>query len=782
MASKKSKKNEEAEVFKNDDELIDSLLVDLTSEFGEGTMLLDGDGAGAEVTAWIPSGSPALDFYLGGGWAGGRVVEIFGPESNGKCLTADTKVLTPVGYKSIADVFKEKGLEPNLGMKTVEVTYPLVNRYGKVENTTHFTINGKRKVKKLVTRTGSEIKGTYRHPLLVVNNYGVMVWKHIEDIVEGDFLVLRRGDNISSEESNDSITEEQAIVLGALVADGYFGKHEVTFTKNNAELMKIVRDVAPTLVGLDKTKENFNANTENERASYVRFSGKQATESFYNEYGFVRGVAKDKCVPKQVKFGSVAIQKAFIKGYLDCESNISNGQLSVTSASKELLKDIKLMLQNIGVISFLSLSTKPSTKEKYPDKDYWHLSISGADLQRYENTIGFYSEYRKQQYNTNKPEAKGTNHDSIPNIGSLAYSFYNSVSSKTRKRDVNGVSLRSDSFERNKELGVTRKRLEALLQLDGDKHLKELLAVYLDENFYFDKVTIVEELGELPTFDFAMEETHSFIAEGIVSHNTTVALHAIAETQKMGGIGIFLDTEHALDKRRAKSIGVDLKRLIYAQPETMEKLFEYVERTVELIAKKSPDKLITIVWDSVAATPTETEVEGEYGDAVMGIHARIMSQAFRKITAKISKYKVLFICINQIRDKIGGVSWGEKSNTFGGRALKFYATQRVDVRKVGNYKEGEVIKGIKCEATIKKNKVAPPFGVAKFNILFRDEYGGIDPYTSLLEDGFEKGMFGSSKGWYDIDGKKYRVADAVELLENDAELWKKLVDTYMSMS
>jgi recombination protein RecA len=262
---------------------------------------------------------------------------------------------------------------------------------------------------------------------------------------------------------------------------------------------------------------------------------------------------------------------------------------------------------------------------------------------------------------------------------------------------------------------------------------------------------------------------------------TTVALHAIAETQKMGGIGVFLDTEHALDKRRAKAIGVDLKRLVYAQPGTMEQLFEYVESMVQKLAQKAPDKLITIVWDSVASTPTEKELEGDYGETGFLDHSRIMSQAFRKITKIISKHKVLFICINQIRDKIG-VTFGDKTATFGGRALKFYATIRLDVRRVATYKEKEVVKGISCEATVKKNKVAPPFGVAKFNILFREEFGGIDPFVSLLEDGFEKGMFGKSKGWFDIGGKNYRKEDAVELLEGDEELWKTMVDTYLSLA
>lgn len=261
---------------------------------------------------------------------------------------------------------------------------------------------------------------------------------------------------------------------------------------------------------------------------------------------------------------------------------------------------------------------------------------------------------------------------------------------------------------------------------------------------------------------------------------TTVALHAIAETQKAGGTAIFLDTEHALDKRRAKAIGVDLKRLIYAQPETMEDLFEYVEFIIDKIKERDPNRKVTIVWDSVAATPTKSEIDGEYGDAVMGIHARIMSQAFRKITKKISSNKILFICINQVRDKMN-VTWGEKTSTFGGRALKFFATQRIEVVRIGNYKEGNEIKGIQCQATIKKNKVAPPFGVAEFNILFDEENAGMDAIGSLLDGGFEVGLFGQSKGWYEIEDKKYRKAEARQYLKEHPEKLQAYIDTLLSL-
>lgn len=258
---------------------------------------------------------------------------------------------------------------------------------------------------------------------------------------------------------------------------------------------------------------------------------------------------------------------------------------------------------------------------------------------------------------------------------------------------------------------------------------------------------------------------------------TSFALEALANTQKDGGIGIFLDTEHALDKSWAVKLGVDLKKLVYVQPETMEDLFDYVDSTVELIAKKAPDKLITIVWDSVAATPTKSEIEGEYGESVMGIHARIMSQAFRKITKRISKHNVLFICLNQIRSKIG-VSFGNPHETFGGKALKFYSTIRMEVRKVATRKDG---RGIDVKVKIVKNKVAPPFGETQVILSSNAPVYGIDRYSAVLTEGFEAGMFGTAKGWYEIDGKKYRLADGVDFLRENDDKLKLYEDTLLSM-
>lgn len=257
---------------------------------------------------------------------------------------------------------------------------------------------------------------------------------------------------------------------------------------------------------------------------------------------------------------------------------------------------------------------------------------------------------------------------------------------------------------------------------------------------------------------------------------TTVALHAAVECQKMGGVVVFLDTEHALNKKRAKDIGVNLKKMIYVQPETMEKTFEYVEGIVEKINKVNSERPILIIWDSVAASPTNAEIDGEYDDQHVASGARVMSLSLRKINKVINHSKTCFMCINQTREKVG-VTFGEKSGTPMGRALKFYASIRFEVVKTQQYKEGSAVAGIVCQGTAKKNKVAPPFGKAIFNILFAREDAGIDGIGTLLDRGYDLGIFGDSKGYYAIGEKKFRKADARRFLKANPDELKVFYDT-----
>lgn len=226
------------------------------------------------------------------------------------------------------------------------------------------------------------------------------------------------------------------------------------------------------------------------------------------------------------------------------------------------------------------------------------------------------------------------------------------------------------------------------------------------------------------------------------SGKTTVCLHAIAEVQKKGGVAAFIDVEHALDPVRAKNIGINLDDLLISQPDYGEQALEIAET---LVRSGGVD---IVVIDSVAALVPKSEIEGNMGDAQMGVQARLMSQAMRKLTAALSKTKTLMIFTNQIRMKIG-VMFGSPETTTGGNALKFYASQRLDIRRIGNIQEGDKIVGSRHRVKVKKNKVAPPFRVAEFDM---DE-NGISRVGDVVDIGLEKGVLERSGSFYKYKGE-----------------------------
>lgn len=228
------------------------------------------------------------------------------------------------------------------------------------------------------------------------------------------------------------------------------------------------------------------------------------------------------------------------------------------------------------------------------------------------------------------------------------------------------------------------------------------------------------------------------------SGKTTVALHAVAEVQKRGGIAGFIDAEHALDPVYAKNIGVDIDNLYISQPDNGEQALEITETMVRSGA------VDIVIVDSVAALVPKAEIDGDMGDAHVGLQARLMSQALRKLTAVISKSNCIVIFINQLREKVG-IMFGNPETTTGGRALKFYSSVRLDVRRIESLKQGGEVIGNRTRIKVVKNKVAPPFKEAEFDIMFGE---GISRVGDLLDLAAEKDVINKSGAWYAYNGEK----------------------------
>ena len=250
------------------------------------------------------------------------------------------------------------------------------------------------------------------------------------------------------------------------------------------------------------------------------------------------------------------------------------------------------------------------------------------------------------------------------------------------------------------------------------------------------------------------------------SGKTTLAIHAIAEAQKCGGIAAFIDAEHAFDRFYAKKLGVDIENLYISQPDNGEQALEIADHLIRSGA------IDIIVIDSVAALTPKSEIEGEMGESKMGLQARLMSQALRKLTANINRTNTTCFFINQLREKIG-VMFGNPETTTGGNALKFYASVRVDIRRIGQLKEGEDIQGNRTRVKVVKNKLAPPFRKAEFDIL----YGlGISKTGELIDMGVDLNILKKSGSWFSYgDTRLGQGRDAVKnLLRDNPELSEEI--------
>ena len=327
------------------------------------------------------------------------------------------------------------------------------------------------------------------------------------------------------------------------------------------------------------------------------------------------------------------------------------------------------------------------------------------------------------------------------------------------------------SIEVNKEKDRTNSLENALKQIGSrfDKGPGEKAIMRMGDK-------VLEKIPSIPTGSLGLDIALGIggLPKGRVveiygpesSGKTTLTLEVIAQCQKLGGTAAFIDAEHALDPVYAERLGVNVEELLISQPDTGE---EALEITDILVHSGGVDVLVI---DSVAALVPKAEIEGEMGDSHMGLQARLMSQALRKITGNVKKSNTLVIFINQIRHKIG-VMFGSPETTSGGNALKFYASCRLDIRRIGTVKEGDEVVGNETRVKVVKNKVSPPFKQAEFQIIYNK---GINRLGELLDRGSDLGILEKAGSWYSLEGEKIGQgkAKAVEFLQENPKIAKKI--------
>lgn len=437
------------------------------------------------------------------------------------CLPAHTNILTTTGYKTFSEILEEAGLSEDSpeGYHGNPKGIKLINRYGEPEEPSDITVNGTSSINKITTERGYNISVTDTHPLMTIDNTGSFKWKKSKDIEEGDWIVLRQGDNVYEENSSSDITEEDAYVLGMLIADGYLATESmIMFTNNQEELIKLFMEYFKENIGLNPRKV---IDSESQSGTYdCTIQHKEHVVAYKNKYGLESALSKGKEVPYSIRTAPKNIQKAFITGYLECEMFLGTGQgtklgIEVTSASKKLIEQVHIMLLNLGIVSTL----REKVVKGYEHNWYGRIMVGVEETEKLLNMLEFRTATRNQSkkefftvFNSKKRNNQGQR---VPYGKELANEYWQSSKTPYEKR----AELRKH-FHTPKYISKVRLRDGLLKYPDGDSSLLSKLMELTKEEYVFSRVTNIEKLESEPTFDFHMPKTNSYIAEGIINHNS----------------------------------------------------------------------------------------------------------------------------------------------------------------------------------------------------------------------------------------------------------------------
>lgn len=741
----------------------------------------------------LPTGSLVIDYLIGGeenffgvapcpGLPRGRITQLWGHESAGKCLSSDTLVLTSdSGYRTIADIFASEGVSidtvvPDGQDVSFERRVPLINRYGQVEYTKNFTCNGVRDVYEITTASGAKIRNTANHPHLTMDESGNWTFVETSNLTVGSYMIRHRGDLDTSQPIEADL---ESYVIGAMVADAWYGEEMVSLTNDDPDVLSAVSMMGPSLLGGIPSVHLIKG----KNSTKLGFGRKKAVRSFYDRLGITPGVAKTKVVPARfLSTDNTSEIVGFLQGYFDCEMSIEVDKcnLEVSSASRDLLAQVQLMLSRLGITGRIA----PKKVKNYPDNEYWRLSVSGEDGRKYAQIVGTRSAVRRPLVDAVRTfESNGsTNHDSVPNVSHLIRTMYKT---KTRNRAMH--HLCADYMTGRARL--TNDRLSKILAAFPDEQgveIDRLREIHAKSSlYYYDPIVSIKAVGQEPTFDFEMESTASFIANGFVTHNTTLALTAAAETCRNGGCVLYVDWENDIVPDYAAALGVpidDPDKFLLAQPESLEEGM----KLIKLFVQAGVD---LVVIDSVGAAVPQAIKDRDIKDvgeqSRIGLNAQRWSEFLPDLKGEAQKTGTVILGISQVRQKMstGPGNYGPSTAPQGGEAWKFYSALRLELRRITNEKsnihntltskkEERVIGGV-IKAKVVKCKLSSSQGREE---VFYIRWGeGIDDLRSVIEIAAAHGIIKKQGAWFQFGEKRMQGIEQVRAyFRSNAEAFAEL--------
>lgn len=667
---------------------LEDFLASMNSSFGEGSVMILGN-ENVHAVECNPVGVFSIDDALGGGFAKGRIIEIYGPESSGKAQPLYSNILTPKGFVKMGDV--------KLGQ---EICTP----DGEVSTITGIFPQGKKGIYEVTFDDKSKVRCCKEHLWFVNTRYSdlgevMSLEQIIKHGVSSEYGVRKfKVPTINPVKfSEESPLPLDPYLFGFLLGDGC--NTRTSFSTADEEILTIIQNIIDDedynlkFKKLDGSKYDYGISKK------IKGRGKNIVSKVLFDLYLKEKGSHEKFIPDIYKFSSVEDRISLIQGLMDSDgsaNSLETSSISFSTTSLLLSKDFEFVMRSLGF--------RVTTSDR---------------ITKYTNGCG------------KKVDGKRSYRSSILSTNNI-------------------IPFR-----------LTRK--------------KEKFNHNVNSNYCYRFIESIDYIGEEEAQCIMIgHPDHLYITdEFIPTHNTSITLMAIAEAQKKGKKCGFIDVEQAFDANYAQKLGVNLDQLAISQPDYGEQALEILDRMIESA------HFDIIVFDSIAAITPKAELEGEMGEQKMGVVARLMAQALRKITAKTNETNTTVIFINQLREKLG-IMFGNPETTTGGNAMKFYASQRIDIRKGTLIKDGEDVIGYLMKVKVIKNKIAAPFKEAHVDVMYNK---GVDKIKDIIDFSVKKGVISKAGGgWMSYgDTKLGQGADKVAIVLNDnPELMEEIISKIKS--